>query len=189
MLDKLVDAINELQGAVAGLRAENAALRARLDRMFRPGKVTDVSDDGTKYRQEIGVDDDGNPVKGPWIPHSQMAGALKVHAPVAPGQQMMMVAPNGDAGQAFGIPLTWSDSNSTPGQGKSQNALTFGPFTFRLNGEKWTVDGPQVEWTCNVKVTGNVETFGSLRNNDQDVGSTHKHVDVMPGGGMTGPPA
>lgn len=110
----LEDLIMELQTAVTDLRSSHADLQARFERTFRKGKVTDVDATNHLYRQEVGMDDDGNPVKSPWLPYSQIAGALKVHSPPSVGEQYMAIAPNGDPSQALGFPHGWSDANPSP---------------------------------------------------------------------------
>ena len=110
----LEELIVELQTAVTELRSSHADLEARMGRTFRKGQVTDVDAINHIYRQEVGVDDDGNPVKSPWLPYSQIAGALKVHSPPSIGEQYMMIAPDGDHSQALGFPHGWSDSNPSP---------------------------------------------------------------------------
>jgi len=94
-----------------------AQLEGRLERMFRPGTVTDVDvSDPSKPRARIGVgvDDQGQPVKGPSVPFSTFAGARNVHSPVSVGQQMMQLAPDGDFEQAVLLPLGHSDQVKAP---------------------------------------------------------------------------
>lgn len=108
-----------LHDLVAGLEAAHARiaeLEARHERMFRPGTVTDVDAKKQLYRQEIGLDPDGQPVKSAWRPYSQVAGDRKKHDPPSVGQQFMFISPDGDHAQGFGVPLTWSNNNPAPSQ-------------------------------------------------------------------------
>lgn len=40
----------------------------------------------------------------------------------------------------------------------------------------------------NVTITGNITSTGTVTNNGHDIGSTHKHIDTQPGGGLSGVP-
>lgn len=136
---EIVDAIRELQEALADARAEIAALRAAHERVFRKGKVTDVDPEKQIYRQEIGQDEDGKPVKGPWVPYGQVAGALKHHSPPSVGQQMMQVAPDGDFEQAFGLPYTFSNDNPSPSKRGDEDVVERGAAKDVTRGDSRTI--------------------------------------------------
>ena len=120
------DYFAEVAEALADIRGEHAALEARMERVFRKGKVTDVDAKGQLYRQEIGTDDDGQPVKSPWVPYAQVAGARKIHSPPSVGQQMLLVSPDGDHEQGHGIPLTFSTKQPSPSQDPDTDSDTRG---------------------------------------------------------------
>ncbi len=149
-----IDAILELQRAVTELTAKNADIEAKFERMFRPGKVTDVDAAKQLYRQEIGLDKDGAPVKGPWIPYSQVAGARKVHSPPSVGQQMMMISPDGDPAQAFGVPLTWSNENASPSQDKDTVVDDFDGTTITRKGGVLTLKASTIVLDGTAKLGG-----------------------------------
>lgn len=115
-LSALERALRELQEHVADLIAGHADIEARIERMARKGKVTDVDTSKHRYRQEIGLDDDGNPVKSPWLPYSQVAGGRKVHSPPTVGEQYLLFNPDGspDFTQGIGLPHGWYDDNPSP---------------------------------------------------------------------------
>lgn len=141
MSDDIIRAITEL-------REENADLRARVERMFRPGKATDVDAKRGMYRQEIGTDDEtGEPIKSAWIPVSQTAGGRKSHSLPSGGQGMMMISPDGDFSQAFGIPHHWSDDNPSPSQDGDEDVDVRGSAkdTTRSDSRKIEVGGSSVE--------------------------------------------
>ncbi len=121
----VVTAIAELQHALTAALDRVAQLEGRHERMFRKGKVTDVDAKKQLYRQVVGTDPDGQDVKSPWIPYGQIAGALKIHSPPTVGQQMMLVSPDGDFPQAFGLPYTWSDDNPSPSDKGDNHVITF----------------------------------------------------------------
>ena len=128
---------DDLYRAIIELREENADLRARIEPMFRPGKVTDVDAAKGRYRQEIGVDaETGEPLKSAWIYPMQTAGARRSHSLPSVGQQMMQVAPDGDHAQAFGVPLGWSDANPSPSTRGDEDVDQRGDAKRTMRGDK-----------------------------------------------------
>jgi phage baseplate assembly protein gpV len=176
-----------LEHVLNQLLARIAGLERRIANMIRHGPVDSV-DPSKGTARLLFKESGGKKFLSPPVPYSQMAGALKIHAPPSVGQQLTMICPNGDAKQGLILPCTWSNQNSSPSSKGDENMLTFGPWTISLDGSKLKITGPDVEVTGNVKVTGNVTTFGDLRNNNKDVGSSHTHKGVMPGSGLTGVP-
>ena len=137
------DYFGEVAEALAAIRGEHAALEARVERMFRKGKVTDVDAKNQLYRQEIGLDDDGQPVKSPWVPYAQVAGARKTHSPPSVGQQFLLISPDGDHEQGHGLALTFSNAQPSPSQdpnthvdqlGKTKDTMTDGTRTLEVEG-------------------------------------------------------
>ncbi len=121
-------AFREVHEHLAELIAGHADLEARIERMFRKGKVTDVDATQHLYRQEIGLDDDGNTVKSPWLPYTQVAGSRKVHSPPSVGEQYLLVNPDGspDFTQGVGVPHGWYDANPSPSTAADQTVATQG---------------------------------------------------------------
>jgi hypothetical protein len=123
-----MDPLDEVFEALGRLFQGQADLEARIERMFRKGKVTDV--DATKhlYRQEIGLDDDQNPVKSPWLPYSQIAGARKSHSPPSVGEQYLLINPDGspDFTQGLGVPHGWYDKALSPSTDPAADVTTRG---------------------------------------------------------------
>ena len=183
MFDKLIDAVNELQESLVKAHADIAKLRAEGDRKLRVGKVTDVDTKKHLYRQEIGVDDEGNPVKSPWRPYSQEAGKRKRHSPPSVGQQMLLVSPGGDFSQGVGIPWGWSNDNPSPSTDDDQ-VETFGSVKIRNDGKGFSISIGEV--SLSVSSAGVAFKGGKVTHNDHDVGAAHKHKNVQPGGGFTG---
>ena len=203
MFDDIIRAISELQETIAETRADLARERAARERMFRKGKVTDVDAAKQRYRQEVGLDESGNPVKSAWIPYGQVAGALKIHSPPSVGQQMVQISPDGDFDQAFGFPLTFSDDNKSPSDKSDEDVATRGKtkdttradsrqietgsasikvedgkLTLTVGGASLTIDGD-----------GHHFSGGIVEHDNKKIDATHKHKDVMPGGALTGEPA
>lgn len=198
----MLDLISELQQALADLREEVATERASRERMFRKGKVSDVDPKKQLYRQEIGQDKDGKPVKSAWIPYGQIAGARKEHSPPSVGQQMVMFSPDGDFEQAFGIPLTWSKDNASPSDKGDEDVATRGASkdTTRADQRLLEVgkssisikDGTIVlksgDTTLTIDGEGHHFKGPKIDHDDHVIDKTHKHKDTEPGGGLSGPP-
>lgn len=96
------------------------ALEGRLERMFRFGKILDAADidlsDPTNpvARIQHDVDEDGQPVKGPFVRYATWAGARNQHTPPSVGQQFVHVSPDGEMEGGWLIPLGHSTAVPSP---------------------------------------------------------------------------
>jgi len=150
------------------------------------GKVTDVDTSKARARIEIGKDDDGNPVKSPWIPYKQVAGSLKFHQPPAVGETMTMRSASGDVEQGVLEAFHWSDDNPANSTDAQSNVMTFGDTKVTIGTSSIDVEvgGVKVSFSgSGLEITG-----GEVKHNGKDIGDTHKHSEVMSGGDETGPP-
>ncbi|TIS37507.1 hypothetical protein [Mesorhizobium sp.] len=157
------------------------------------GKVKQVDAAKHVVRIVLGKDDDGAEVLSPWLPVGQVAGALKLHSLPSVGQVVSARAEAGDLEQAVIQPFHWTDENPSPSQDANEHVMTFGDVKITLisGGLKFEVGGTTVEFTgTKVRVqTDEFETHGSsLKHNDKEIGSTHKHGGVEPGGSDTDVP-
>ena len=176
-------------------------LEARFERIHRHGPVTDV--DGAKHRIRMRIGGtDAAPMKSPWIPYSQIAGDLQSHSMPSVGQQMTMIAPDGDFDQAFALPLTWSNAVPSPStdpavdvdvrgttkdtRTASSRTIEVGGASFKIEDGKITLSVGGVTWT--LSGAGEATQGGQVTHNDLDVGATHIHGGVTPGGANTGIP-
>lgn len=170
-----------------------ADLERKHANLVRHGTVHEVDPAKGKVRMKLGQGADGTPFLSPWVPYGQVAGGLKVHAPPTVGQQMTMFSPGGDFRQAVAMPMTWSDSNSSPSSKGDENVLTFGDVRIEIKGGKVKISAPEIELVAgghSQKLTGAGTTFtsGQIKHDEKNIGKTHTHRDVMPGGGNTGVP-
>ena len=179
---------------VVELAARIAELERRFSGLVRHGTVEEVDAGRQRVRLNFGKDIDGKPFLSPWVPYAQIAGALKVHTPPSKGQQFTALSPNGDWQQAVALPMTWSDRNTSPSSNGNENVLTYGNVTATIKDGLCEVTSAAVT----VKVGGvNVEvsdagvaiTGGKITHDDKNIGSTHIHSGVVPGGGLTDVPA
>lgn len=179
-------------------------LEHRVSRQIRYGTVQEVRhrDGQIEVRARIGLDTEGNHLLSPWVPWAQTAGALKVHTPPTSGQQVRLMAPDGEARQAVAEPFTWSDDNPTPSDQLDRNVLTFGGWriewkeggievgkggtklTIAEGSFKFEADGVTHEITSDgLKTTG-----GRIEHDGKNIGKDHRHRDVEPGPALTGVP-
>lgn len=163
-----------------------AELERRADGMVKQGPVAEVDPAAGTVRIRLGGTD-SEPFLSPPIPYAQIAGALKVHTPPSVGQQMTIVSGGGDFRQGLAVPMTWSDQNESPSQSGEENVVTFGDVRLELKsgGLKISVGGVTVE------ITGSGVTFtgGRVEHDGKNIGSTHIHGGVEPGGANTKEPA
>lgn len=122
----IFDAIREIQNSLAEAHAEIARLRWAHDHSMLHGPVCDVDAKEHLCRIVVGENEDGEEVKSPWIPYSQIAGTRKVHSVPSKGQQMTMLSPNGDYLQAVAVPFTWSNHNPSPSENGDEDVETRG---------------------------------------------------------------
>ena len=122
----IFDAIREIQNSLADAHAEIARLRWAHDHSMLHGPVCDVDAKEHLCRIVVGENEDGEEVKSPWIPYSQIAGTRKVHSVPSKGQQMTMLSPNGDYLQAVAVPFTWSNHNPAPSEKGDEDIETRG---------------------------------------------------------------
>jgi len=150
------------------------------------GKVTDVDPAKKLARIELGKNSDGEVVKSPWQPYSQVAGALKIHSAPSVGQVMSIQSSTGDLEQGALVPFHWSDDNPSPSESGDEHVLTLGDVRVTLTGGGifFTVGGVTYEFTGG----GFVQTGGKQEHDGKNVGSDHKHIEVTPGGGISGVP-
>jgi phage baseplate assembly protein gpV len=175
-----------MRGVLVTLLERLNALEQRLAASNVVGKVTDVDAAKGLYRQTIGKDAEGNDVKSPWIPYSQPAGALKIHSPPSVGQQMALLS-NGSIESGTGIPLSWSDANSSPNNKGDEHTITFRGVRIDLtDGLKIEVGGQVLEIKGGkINIIG-----GELKHDGKNIGKDHIHGGVEVGGATTtGPEA
>jgi len=99
--------------------------------------------------------------------------------------------------------MTWSDQNKSPSSNGDENVLTYGNVKATIKDDLTQVDvgGTVLEVTSgHVKITvggvtveisgeGVAITGGMVTHDGKNIGSTHIHGGVVPGGGLTDVPA
>ncbi len=191
---------------IAELYEQISHLRGIVERTHRMGKVTDVDYSDPKkprFRMEHGVDEDGQPVKGPWQPHTQHAGDRAIHTPLTIGQTMLSISPDGNFENAVAIPYGPSQNYQAPSTSTTDHVDKLGSVTTTLtktnhvrqvgnhtithdaNGIHLNCDGT----TFSFSQGGLAVQGGALTHDGLHFDANHVHKGVQPGGGDTGPPA
>lgn len=167
--------------------ARIAETERRLAGMVRHGTVEEIDTGNHRVRLKFGEGTDGGVFLSPWVPYTQFAGALKIYSPPSIGQQFTMLSPAGDWRQAIALPMTWSDQNASPSNSGDENVLTFGDV--RVTVREKLVEVQLGGVTLKVTPDGLALVGGQVTHDGKNIGATHIHGGVVPGGGMTDVPA
>lgn len=126
---------NELVKIILKMQADIAGLKHMIGAMQRFGTVEDVDHDKRRMRMVLS-EENGEKYLSPWRPWAELAGGEKSWRPPTKGQQMMLVAPNGDLRQALAIPMTFSNENSAPSNDAGTRILSqFGDAKMFFDGD------------------------------------------------------
>lgn len=147
----------------------------------RTGKIADVDHKKGLARVELSKPD-GKSFKTGWIPWKEIAaGGIKSHIPPSVGEQVDVVSENGDMTDAIIDMSTPSNENKRPHDGPEAVLV--------MGSTRLTISDGAVEIVSNVTIKGDLSVEGSaLTHNGTNVGETHQHDGVLPGGGLTGEP-
>ncbi len=161
--------------AFLGLKIDVEMLKTAFGNALKVGPVEDV-DAEKGYRLKLGEGPDG-PFLSPWYPHPESGGATGTWAPLSKGQIVGVINPGGDPRQGVLIRGGFSGDNPPISQSLDENRFQFGGVTITIAGGKLTIDG-------DVQINGS-----SLRHNAKNVGDTHLHGGIVPGGSDTDVPS
>lgn len=172
--------------AIAEMAARIAALEARVANMMRPGRVAEVDTSRQRVRLKLSHDDEGGDYLSPWLPYAQVAGQTRAHIPPSVGQQMLLTSPGGDPSLGVAMPATWHEEIETPSQAEDQNVITLGGVTITMTADGLTVAVGGV--TVLISGDGLAVEGGQVTHNDVNIGDDHKHIEVVKGPAVSGPP-
>jgi phage baseplate assembly protein gpV len=194
---------------ISEARIDHEILKAKFGDMVKVGPVAEV-DPQKGYRINLGDGDDG-PLLSPWMPHPESAGVTKSWMPLSVGQIVGVLSPNGDLAQGVLVRGGFGGGNGQPSSGLSENVLE--AFGIRLEmkdgiltikaGNKVQVDS-DIEVDGDVLIKGNLTVEGNfsvkglsdvgggvdfkgpyVRHHGTNIGNTHVHTGVQPGGSNT----
>ena len=169
-----------------GLRADVDMLKVAFGNSLKVGPVEEV--DAVKgYRLKLSEDG----YLSPWYPHPESG---KTSVPLKKGDIVGVINPSGDPRQGMMFRAGYSGPRPSPNDDMDANVfddagvrLTIkdGVLSIKASGGvKIEVGGVTHEITAD----GITTAGGTIVHDDLDVGSTHKHRDVTPGGALTGLP-
>lgn len=172
---------HDLAGQVAELYREVAELKRRARNRKRTGEVVQLDLQKGLARVKL-AEPGGTPYLTGWLPWKEIAsGGIKAHIPPTVGEQVDVVSESGDGTDAVVEMSTPSTANPRPHDG---------PEAVIVKGATRLVIGDgTVAITADVTINGDLEVVGdSIKHNEIEIGSTHMHTDVEPGGALSGPP-
>ena len=174
---------NAIPNELARLVKRVAELERRLENTVREGPVAEVDPVKGLVRLKVGKGTDGTDQLSPWTPYAQQAGKLKIHTPPTVGQNMMMISAGGEFGQGFAIPVTWNKGNPSPSESGEENVLSYGDVTIVVKEDSVTasIGGFSVQ----LSAAGAVWSGGRLEHDGLDIGASHTHGGIVPGGSDT----
>jgi len=185
--------------ALLSALADIAEIKRRMEGMIARGTVHSVDAAAGTVRLRVGGTDSEPFLTAP-IPYAQSMGALKLHSPPSVGQQMTAFNDGGDYAQGLAIPMTQSDANKSPSDKGNEHVLSFGSAKVELRGNEIVLTIPKVKFVCGGStfelsesglelIADEIKTQGSaFTHNAKNIGSTHLHGGVIPGGGNTDVP-
>ncbi|MER9652536.1 phage baseplate assembly protein V [Mesorhizobium sp. M0152] len=183
----------ELADIIIGLANRIKDLERRDRASKRTGKVVEVDPAKGLARIELlAKGSNGKPFLSPWVPWAeQAAGLAKTHFPPSVGQQVTLSSETGDL--ADGVIEQSIPSNQNPRPSKAGDEFVL----IDNGGVRVSVSGGKLTITCTDFKVGATQTTldsklqvngESLRHNAKEVGDTHLHGGVVPGGSDTDVP-
>lgn len=154
-----------------GMALDIAMLKARHGNSIKVGPVEQL-DPQKGYRIRLGGTD-AEPYLSPWIPHPESG---KSSVPLKKGQIVGLLSPVGDMRKAILVRGGYSDEHASPNEDMAANVFRDAGVTVTIASGKLIVEG-------DIEFKGN-----SVKHNGKEIGDTHKHTGVVPGGGLTGVP-
>lgn len=163
-----------------------ADLEYRLANTVRIGTVAD-RDAAKGYRIAWDVDDAGEPVLSPWLPHPDAGGRNADWRPLSPGQIVAAVSPSGEARQAFLVRAGFGGTWAAPSTDLDEVVLLdTGTLRMVAKGGRLTITVDGVEWKLDA--SGTSQTGGHVLHDQHDIGRTHVHTEVVRGADRSGTP-
>lgn len=163
------------------LEREVADLRRRARNRRRTGVIHEVDTGKGLARVKI-MDGEKGPYLSPWVPWKEIsAGGTNAHIPPTKDQQVDVLSESGDLTDGVIDFSTHSNQNPRPHDGP-EAVIVHG-------GTRMTISDGAVEIIADVTIKGALTIEGpKVTHNGHDIGDTHKHTEVVPGGGISGPP-
>lgn len=170
--------LDRQQQEIRRLHKKVASADRRIALMSLPGKVHEKDQEKRQLRLRLGQTADGRDILGPWSRWQESgAGALSVHKEPDIGEQMTLHSPSGTVGEAsIAGPATYDKDHEPPSNSSDTAIIQCGKGRIEI--------GPG-----GVLIKGNFRAEGGAFSHDGvNVGASHVHTGVTPGGSLSGPP-
>lgn len=171
--------------------------RQRRDETMIEGVVRQVK--GARVKVEYGTGENGQPLVSPWLripAHTgKRQGGVSQFTKYGLGESVLIVSPSGRLGPRSAV-MPWVDTDDDPSPGSAESnghLIEIGNARLEVrNGVIGMTVGP-AELTITSSAifirAANVFVEGQgLKHNNINVGDSHTHTLVVPGGGVSGPP-
>lgn len=164
------------------MRLDIEMLKTAFGNSLKVGPVQ-VVDAEKGYRLRLGGTDE-EPFLSPWYPHPETG---KTSVPLKPGQIVGVINPSGDPRQGVMFRGGYSDGHKSPNNDMNANvfddagvrvSVANGALRVEAGGVTMTISG------AGVSVTG-----GRVEHDGKNIGSSHIHGGVEPGGADTDVPS
>lgn len=187
------------------VRKRLAALERRMNTLIMVGTAETSQGSKTKVR----FDDSGaggKPFSSPLLAQASSSGknggGVSRFTKIGDGMPVLVFSPGGELGQHSRVmPAGPVDDQPSPGAAENDgDVLQIGDATLAVKNGKTTVSvgGSVIELVpgqititaAEIRLVGNVTIEGDgVRHNGSNIGDSHIHSGVIPGGGMTNVPA
>jgi phage baseplate assembly protein gpV len=173
----------------------------RLARQLLRGKVKEVrkKDGDWQVRVDLGQAGSDEPVLSPWV-HVQPAssGALKIKVKPTEGEAMTVLSPSGVVGSgSWAVRSPFTDTHPAPEgdedvvieRGETRLTIEDGKVVMSTGDARIELAGGDIKISGKIEIHGDVAIDGgSLTHKGANIGNTHRHINVMPGLAISGPP-
>lgn len=178
-----------LPDQMADLYFRLAEVERRSANRSRTGTIKQVDNAKGLARAEFS-EQGGTPYLGPWMPWKEVAsGGIKSHIPPTVGEQVSVTSESGDLADGVIDMSVPSTANPRPHDGP-EAVITKGNTRVQLGDDTVAISSTAITLTGETTITGNLTVNGgTITNQGKDVGHSHTHTGVTPGGGLTGGPA
>lgn len=166
---------------ILGMAMDLAMLKSAFGNSIKVGPVA-IVDAQKGYRMRLGGSD-AEPFLSPWYPHPETG---KTSVPLEVGQIVGMINPSGDPRKGILIRGGYSDQHASPNSDMEANVFRAAGVTLTIKGGSLVAEAGGVK----VTISGdglNVEG-GGVHNNGKNIGATHTHGGIFPGGSDTDVP-
>jgi phage baseplate assembly protein gpV len=154
----------------------------RLANMVRVATITAVDPGSGRARVTFGGDSESA-----WLPFpSPRAGDIQVWAPPSVGEQVVVACQSGDTAQGLIVASLASGGSPAPSGDGGAFVITIGDSRVEIDGGGITLTAGGVSLA--ITAGGLSISGGSVDHNGTNIGDTHVHGGVTPGGANTAGP-